>query len=163
MARAYPQSRFTGFEPNSPSAFRALNAAKEEGLIDRITIHNARSDVMEDQSYDLITTFDVVHDSVDPQGLIRDVRRCLRPDGTYLMLEINASGNLEDNLHPMGKFFYSISTMYCITVSLAHGGAGLGTCMGEEKPRQMCDNAGFSHFRKLPFEHPLAVLYEVKI
>jgi len=163
MARAYPKSRFTGFEPNSPSAFRALNAAKEEGLIDRISIHNARSDLMNDAAYDLITTFDVLHDSVDPQGLIRDIRRALRPDGTYFVLEINASGKLEDNLHPMGKFFYSLSTMYCMTVSLAHGGAGLGTCMGEEKPRQMCDNAGFSQFNKLDFEHPLAVLYEVKV
>jgi hypothetical protein len=79
------------------------------------------------------------------------------------MLEINASANLENNLHPMGKFFYSISTMYCMTVSLAHGGAGLGTCMGEDKPRHMCQNAGFSHFRKLNFEHPLAVLHEVKV
>jgi len=163
MARAYPKSRFTGFEPNSPSAFRALNAAKEEGLIDNINIHNARSDLMNAAAYDLITTFDVLHDSVDPQGLIRDIRRALRPDGTYFVLEINASGKLEDNLHPMGKFFYSLSTMYCMTVSLAHGGAGLGTCMGEEKPRQMCDNAGFSQFNKLDFEHPLAVLYEVKV
>jgi SAM-dependent methyltransferase len=163
MARSYPNSRFTGYEPNSPSAFRALNLAKEEGIIDRVHIHNARSDVMNDRSYDFITTFDVVHDSVDPQGLIKDVRRALRPDGTYLMMEINASGSLENNLHPMGKLFYSISTMYCMTVSLAHGGAGLGTCMGEEKPRQMCSNAGFSHFRKLDFEHPLAVLYEARI
>jgi hypothetical protein len=71
--------------------------------------------------------------------------------------------NLPHFLHPLGKFFYSISTMYCMTVSLAHDGAGLGTCMGEERPRQMCTNAGFSHFRKLDFEHPLAVLYEVRI
>lgn len=163
MARAYPKSRFTGYEPNSPSAFRALSAAKEEGLIDRINIHNARSDVMADASYDFVTTFDVVHDSVDPQGLIRDIRRALRPGGTYLMQEINTSGALEKNLHPLGKFFYSVSTMYCMTVSLAHGGAGLGTCMGEEKPRQMCENAGFSSFEKLPFEHPIAVLFEAKV
>ncbi len=163
MAKAYPKSRFTGYEPNSPSAFRALNAAKDEGLIDRINIHNARSDVMRDESYDFISTIDVVHDSVDPQGLVRDVKRALRPNGTYFMMEMNASGKLENNLNPLGKFFYSISTMYCMTVSLAHGGAGLGTCMGEEKPRQMCKNAGFSQFNKLDFEHPLAVLYEVKV
>jgi SAM-dependent methyltransferase len=163
MAKAYPKSRFTGFEPNSPSAFRALSLAKEGGIIDQVQIHNARSDVMNEGSYDFITTLDVVHDSVEPQGLIKDIRRALRPDGTYLMMEINASGSLENNLHPMGKLFYSISTMYCMTVSLAHGGAGLGTCMGEEKPRQMCANAGFSQFRKLDFEHPLAVLYEVRI
>jgi SAM-dependent methyltransferase len=163
LAQAYPKSDFTGYEPNSPSAFRALSLAKDEGVIDRVHIHNARSDLMKDQSYDFIMTLDVVHDSVDPQGLIRDVHRALRPDGTYLMLEINASGSLEDNLNSMGKLFYSISTMYCMTVSLAHNGAGLGTCMGEEKPREMCANAGFSHFRKLDFEHPLAVLYEVRI
>lgn len=163
MAKVYPNSNFTGYEPNSPSAFRALSLAKEEGVIDRVHIHNARSDLMIDESYDFILTLDVVHDSVDPQGLIRDIRRALRPDGTYLMMEINASGSLEDNLHSMGKMFYSISTMYCMTVSLAHDGAGLGTCMGEEKPREMCANAGFSHFRKLDFDHPLAVLYEIRV
>ena len=163
LAKAYPQSRFTGYEPNASSALRARSAAAAEGVAERVHIVNARSEAMPDASYAFITTLDVVHDSVDPQGLINDIRRALRPDGTYMMLEINASRALEKNLHPLGKFFYSISTMYCMTVSLAHGGVGIGTCMGEELPQEMCAKAGFAHFRKLAFEHPFAVLYEVRI
>jgi SAM-dependent methyltransferase len=163
LATAYPKSRFTGYEPNAPSALRAQSLAQQAGVAERVHIVNARSDAMPDTAYDFISTLDVVHDSGDPQGLIHDIRRALRPAGTYLMLEVNASAALENNLHPLGAFFYSISTMYCMTVSLAHGGAGIGTCMGEELPRQMCAQAGFAHFRKLDFAHPLAVLYEVRI
>lgn len=100
---------------------------------------------------------------IDPQGLIKDIRRALRPEGTYLLLAVNASSTLEHNLHPLGAFFYAMSTLYCMTVSLAHGGAGIGICMGEELPREMCAEAGFSHFRTLDFTHPFAVLYEVRI
>jgi 2-polyprenyl-3-methyl-5-hydroxy-6-metoxy-1,4-benzoquinol methylase len=78
--------RAGGCDLAGASAFRALNLAKEEEVIDRVNIHNARSDVMNEGSYDFITTFDVIHDSVDPQGLIKDVRRALRADGTYQMI-----------------------------------------------------------------------------
>jgi SAM-dependent methyltransferase len=163
LAKAYPQSRFTGYEPHAPSAARAQALAQDEGVAEQVHIVNARSDAMPTAAYDFISTLDVVHDSIDPQGLIKDIRRALRPEGTYLMLEINASSALENNLHSLGAFFYAMSTLYCMTVSLAHGGAGIGTCMGEELPREMCAQAGFSHFRKLDFAHPFAVLYEVRI
>lgn len=163
MAQAYPSSRFAGYEPDAASANRANSLVKQEKLEDRVHIFNLPSSDMPDRQYDFVTTFDVVHDLADPQTLIDDVRRALRADGTYLMKEANCSHRLEENLHPVGKLLYSLSTLYCLPFSLANSGAGIGTCMGEELPRQMCNQAGFSHFRKLPFNHPLDVLYEVRI
>lgn len=162
LARAYPNSRFTGYEPNRRSAELAREMISQAGVTDRVEIMAAPAEALPSQQFDFITTFDVVHDSVAPQALIDSIYRALKPDGVYLILEIHASHRLEEMLHPLGRFFYSISTMYCMTISLAHGGAGIGTCMGEELPRQMCAEAGFSRFHKLDFEHPLLVLYEVR-
>lgn len=162
MAKAYPNSQFTGYEPNEASAQQARHMIAQAGVEGNAQIVNGGADAMSDQHYDFITTFDVIHDCVDPQGVINDIQRALKADGTYLMQEINASHDLEQMLHPLGRLFYSISTMYCMTVSLAHDGAGIGTCMGEELPRQMSAQAGFSHFRKLEFEHPFVVLYEIR-
>ncbi len=163
MARAYPQSRFSGYETQLPSVERARALVRQEGLEGRVQIFSAPSSALPSAHYDFITTFDVVHDLVDPQGVLQDIRRALRPDGTYLMMELRASSRLEEMLHPKGTLLYSLSTLYCMTVSLASGGAGIGTCMGEEIPREMCARAGFSHFRRLGFEHPMYVLYEVCI
>lgn len=160
MARAYPKSLFTGYEPDPASAKQAQSLIEQHGVKQRVRILNAPSSEMPDRQYDFVTTFEVVHDLADPQSLIEDVRRALKPDGTYLMMEANCSHRLEDNLHPVGKLLYSLSTLYCLPFSLAQNGAGIGACMGEELPRQMCNKAGFSHFRRLPFEHPLEVLYE---
>jgi hypothetical protein len=90
------------------------------------------------------------------------IRRSLREDGTYLMLEMNASGDVEENRNPLGKFLYNVSTLYCMTTSLAHDGAGIGACMGEAKARELAYAAGFTKFRKLPIEDPFSVLYELK-
>lgn len=162
LAKAYPNSHFTGYEPNPHSAELARERVNQAGVAAQVEIIAAPAEAITDQQFDFITTFDVVHDSVAPQALIDTIYRALKPDGVYLILEIHASHRLEEMLHPLGRFFYSISTMYCMTVSLAHDGAGIGTCMGEELPRQMCAEAGFSQFRKLDFEHPLVVLYEVR-
>ena len=163
MAHAYPKSLFVGYEPDPASAKWAESLVERRELKDRVRILNAPSSEMPDQQYDFVTTFDVVHDLANPQSLIDDVRRALKPDGTFLMMEANCSHRLEENLQPIGTLLYSLSTLYCLPVSLAQDGAGIGTCMGEDLPRQMCDKAGFSHFRRLPFEHPLEVLYEVRV
>ncbi len=118
-------------------------------------VHRRRRRRAAGGAFDLVSTFDVVHDSVDPVGLMSAIRRALREDGTYLMLEMNASGEVEENRNPLGKFLYNVSTLYCMTTSLAHGGAGIGACMGEEKARELAYAAGFAHFRKLPIEEPV--------
>src|SRR5208337_5643179 len=114
------------------------------------------------ERWDLITTFDVVHESVDPVALLSSIRDALKPDGTYVMLEMNMSADLEDNINPLGRLMYSISTLYCMTVSLAHGGAGIGACMGEAKARELVAAAGFKHFRRLPIEDMFSALYEIR-
>ena len=110
----------------------------------------------------MIFTFDVIHDSVDPLGLLRAVRVALRPGGRYVCLDINASHRLEENAGPLGAMFYSFSVLYCMTTSLAHGGAGLGTCGFNEKTvRELCAQAGFRDVRRLPLENPFNILYEL--
>lgn len=162
MARAYPDSTLEGFEPNEASAERARRCVREEGLEDRVTVHNSPASELETETYDLVTTFDVIHDLPEPQAVIDDLHAALKHGGTYLMQEINASEDLADMQGPLGTLLYSVSTMYCLTVSLAHDGAGIGTCMGESLPREMCREAGFESFERLPFEHPFFVVYAAR-
>lgn len=162
MAHEYPESTFEGFEPNEESAQRARTKAKEHGLDDQITVKTEPASALPEAAYDLVCTFDVIHDLVDPQGVINDLSAALKPGGTYLMQEFNASEDLEDMQGPLGTLIYSFSTMYCMTVSLAHDGAGIGTCMGERLPREMCETAGFSSFEKLDFDHPFYVVYAAR-
>jgi SAM-dependent methyltransferase len=163
LAQAYPHSRFVGYDAFGPTIARATASAEAAGIADRV--HFRELDVskgMPDQ-YDLIMTFDVIHDSVNPLGLLREIRQALRPDGIYVMLEINSSHNLEENAGPLGAFFYGVSVMYCMTTSLAHDGEGLGTVgMHEPKVREMCTAAGFSSVRRLPLENPFNIVYEIR-
>ncbi len=115
------------------------------------------------EKYDIITTFDVVHDMVNPRGALHAICQALQPNGTYLMLEINCKDKLEDNIGPLGAFFYSMSVLYCMTTSLAAGGEGLGTAgLPESKVREFCKEAGFRTVHRLPIENPFNVLYEIK-
>jgi SAM-dependent methyltransferase len=113
--------------------------------------------------FDLVTTFDVIHDAVDPRGLLRSIRESLKGDGTYLCLDINCSPRLDQNVGPLGSLFYGFSVLYCMTTSLAHGGAGLGTCgLHEPKLRELGGEAGFKHIRRVPLENPFNNLYELR-
>ena len=114
------------------------------------------------ERYDLISTFDVVHDAIDPVGLLRAIRRALEPDGSYLMLEMRCADDPSENAGPLGTLLYGISVLYCMSTSLAHGGAGLGTCgCPPKKVQELCAQAGFSSVRQLPIENPVNVLYEI--
>ena len=109
----------------------------------------------EPQRFDLITAFDAIHDQAKPDVVLREIFAALRPGGTFLMQDILASSNLENNLeNPIAAFLYTISTMHCMTVSLAQGGAGLGTCWGRELAEQMLEEAGFRDVvvEKLPHD-----------
>jgi len=112
--------------------------------------------------FDVITTFDVVHDAVDPVGLLRAIRRALRPEGIYVCLDTNCSDKLEENAGPLGAMFHGVSVMYCMTTSLAWGGAGLGTVgFHERKVRELCTEVGFRTVRRVPLENPFNNLYEI--
>lgn len=162
IAKAFPLAEVHGYDVHAGSIERARTSMQAEGVTDRVTFTVGDGAELPQGQFDLISTFDVVHDSVDPVGLMSAIRGALRADGTYLMLEMNASGDVEKNRNPLGKFLYNVSTLYCMTTSLAHGGAGIGACMGEEKARELAYAAGFTRFRKLPIENPFSVLYELK-
>ena len=162
VAKEFPKAKVAGFDAFQGSIDRAIANAKAAGLADRVTFKTVDGKAMPKAEFDFITTFDVVHDSVDPVGLLKSIRNALKPGGTFLMVEVNTSSNLEDNINPMGRMMYSISTLYCMTVSLAHGGAGIGACMGQDKARELVKEAGFTHFRHLPIDDAFSILYEVK-
>jgi SAM-dependent methyltransferase len=162
LAKAFPRAQVSGYDVHPGSIERARANAAAEGVGDRTTFDVADGGDLPEDRFDFVSTFDVVHDSVDPVGLMTSVRRSLREGGSYLMLEMNASGDVEENRNPLGKFLYNVSTLYCMTTSLAHDGAGIGACMGEEKARELAYAAGFSKFRKLPIEDAFSVLYELK-
>ena len=114
------------------------------------------------ERYDVISTFDVVHDAVDPAGILRAIHAALQPDGRYVCVDINASHKPEDNTGPLAALFYGFSVLYCMTSSLAHGGTGLGTCgFNPRTAEQMCQDAGFTRVRILPLENPFNNVYEV--
>jgi hypothetical protein len=111
----------------------------------------------------VISTFDVVHDTVDPAALVGAIRRGMNPDGTYLMLEMNSADEPDDNVGPLATLLYGISIVYCMTTSLAHGGAGLGTCgLPAARVEELCTQAGFATVRRLDLQDPFNSLYVVK-
>ena len=153
MAKAFPNSRFAGYDFSR----RAIGAAKAEAK--RLRLNNVRfaardvASLNEPKKYDLITAFDSIHDQAKPTKVLKAISKGLRPDGVFLMVDVAASSNLHENLeHPLGPVLYSISTMHCMTVSLAYRGEGLGTVWGEQLAKQKLNEAGFNsiEIRKVP-------------
>ena len=104
--------------------------------------------------YDLICSFDCIHDMVDPLGTLEAIHGALADDGGNRWAEPNASHNAHENRNPRGKVFHSISPLHCMTVSLTYDGAGLGTVIGEKGARELAEQAGFSCFEKAPIDDP---------
>jgi SAM-dependent methyltransferase len=162
LAQAFPNARVVGFDSHPDSVERARANAKAAGLGERVKFEVADCAKLPAREFDLVSTFDVIHDSVDPEGLMRSIKGALAADGTYLMVEMNVSADVGENINPLGRLMYSCSTLYCLTTSLAQGGAGIGAMMGEEKARELGVAAGFSSFRRLPVRDPFSALYELK-
>lgn len=148
MARAFPKSHFRGFDFSDEGIARGSAEAAEWGLGNAtFELRDAASLEMRDR-FDLITTFDSVHDQAKPRQVLKGIFDALKPGGTYLCVDIAASSQLEDNIaHPLGPMLYSISTFHCMTVSLALGGEGLGTVWGEQMARELLAEAGFTDVR----------------
>ena len=148
MAAAFPRSRFTGFD------FSAEGVAAGAAEASARELDNARFEVRDVATlggpaiFDLVTTFDSIHDQARPDRVLRGIFEMLRPGGTYLCVDVKASSHLVDNVdHPLGPFFYTVSCMHCMTVSLAQGGAGLGAVWGEQTAMRMMAEAGFTDVR----------------
>src|SRR5712692_2668022 len=162
LAQTYPDSHYIGYDIFEPVIAQASANAERAGVADRVRFQYLDASEGLPASYDVITTFDVVHDAVDPRGLLNAIRQALRHDGRYVCLEINCSDKLEENAGPLGAFFYSVSVLYCMTTSLAVGGEGLGTAgLPEAKLHELCSEAGFSSVRRVPLENPFNTLYEI--
>ena len=163
LAEAFPRSIFVGYDNFQGQIERARKAAEEASVADRVRFELRDAADGLPERYDVVSTYDVVHDAVDPVRLLESIRRGLEDDGTYLMLEINSADDLTDNVGPLATLFYGVSMVYCMTTSLAYGGAGLGTCgCPPSKVRELCRQAGFSRVNRLPLENPFNILYEVK-
>jgi 2-polyprenyl-3-methyl-5-hydroxy-6-metoxy-1,4-benzoquinol methylase len=162
LARAYPAITATGYDAHQPSIEQARRAAAEAGVADRVSYHVLDAAAGLPESFDVITTFDVVHDAVDPLGLLRSIRDALRPGGRYLCLEINCSDQAAGNTGPIAALLYGFSVLYCMTTSLAEGGEGLGT-LGLPEPalRQLAGKAGFAQVRHVEMDNPFNSLYEL--
>jgi SAM-dependent methyltransferase len=144
LAMAYPASRFTGYDFSEEAIGAARSEAQQMGLRNATFELRDVSDLGEHDRFDVVTAFDAVHDQAHPAEVLAGIADALRDDGIFLMVDVRASSNLEDNLdHPLGTFLYSVSTMHCMTVSLALDGDGLGTVWGEQKAQRMLADAGF--------------------
>jgi len=155
MAETFPNSRFTGYDSAPDAIAVATKATEDRGLANLRFATQDAARLAEVAAYDLICTFDAIHDQAQPARVLRNIASALRPDGVYLMQDIRASSALERNLdHPAAPLLYTISTMHCMSVSLGAGGVGLGTMWGEEQARAMLAEAGFARVevRQLPHD-----------
>ncbi|WP_084965773.1 class I SAM-dependent methyltransferase [Thermoactinospora rubra] len=144
LAAAFPDSTFVGYDISPEAIERARAEARDAGLA------NARFEVRDvaelgvEREYEAVFAFDAIHDLADPASALRNVWRALTGDGVFVMMDIKASSRLEDNIgSPTAPLLYTMSTLHCMTVSLARDGAGLGTCWGEQLARRMLADAGF--------------------
>jgi hypothetical protein len=122
----------------------------------------ASAQTFEGGPYDLVTSFDCLHDMGDPLGAARNVREMLAPDGTWMIVEPAAGGSVTDNLNPVGRVYYSFSTFLCVPNALSQdGGYSLGAQAGEEPVRRLAGDAGFTAFRRVA-ETPFNIVYEAR-
>jgi SAM-dependent methyltransferase len=162
MAHAYPKSTFVGYDYHEGSIQIARERARESGVADRVKFEVAKAKDFPGSGYDLITFFDCLHDMGDPVGAARHVRGALAPQGVWMIVEPFANDRVEDNLNPIGRVFYSASTLLCTPASLDQEvGLALGAQAGEARMRQVVTSGGFSQFRRAT-ETPFNLIYEAR-
>lgn len=162
MAQAYPNSTFVGIDYHDQSIQMARERAKGGGVADRVSFEVAKAKDFPGTDYDFITYFDCLHDMGDPVGAAAHVKESLAADGTWMIVEPFAHDEVKDNLNPIGRAFYSASTLLCTPASLSQEvGLALGAQAGERRMRDVITQGGFSHFRRAT-ETPFNIVYEAK-
>ncbi|AWW42866.1 class I SAM-dependent methyltransferase [Streptomyces cadmiisoli] len=162
LAEAYPRTTVVGSDYHPESITRARKNAAEAGLSHRVTFEVATAQTFTGTDYDLVTTFDCLHDMGDPLGAARRVREALAEDGTWLLVEPAASDRVEENFHPVGRLYYSGSTFLCVPNALSQeGGHALGGQAGEAAVREIATEAGFTRFREAA-RTAFNVVYEIR-
>lgn len=161
MAQAFPRSKFVGFDYHEPSVEAARDRAKRAGVADRVRFEVASAKSYPG-TYDLVAFFDCLHDMGDPVGAAKHVRSTLERDGTWMLVEPFAYDSVEENLNPIGRVFYSVSTLVCTQASLAQEvGAALGAQAGEARLRNVLEQAGFSRVPRAT-ETPFNIVLEAR-
>jgi SAM-dependent methyltransferase len=162
MAKAFPNSRFSGFDYHDKSIEAARESAKRAGVADRVTFVVAKAKEFPGKDYDFVAVFDCLHDMGDPIGAAAHVRQSLAKDGTWMIVEPFANDQLKDNLNPVGRVYYSFSTLLCTPCSRSQEVAlCLGAQAGEARIKEVVASAGFNRFRRAT-ETPFNIVYEVR-
>ncbi len=162
MAKAFPKSRFFGFDYHDKSIEAARESSRRDGIADRIVFEIAKAKDFPGKDYDLVTVFDCLHDMGDPIGAAAHVRQSLTRDGVWMIVEPFANDQLKDNLNPVGRVYYSFSTLLCTPCSRSQEvGLCLGAQAGEARIREVVTSAGFTRFRRAT-ETPFNIVYEAR-
>ena len=162
MAQAYPNSTFTGSDYHEESVAEARKRAADAGLGDRVSFDVASAQTFGGGPYDLVTSFDCLHDMGDPVGAARHIRDQLASDGTWMVVEPYAGDTVADNLNPVGRVYYSFSTFLCVPNALSQdGGYSLGAQAGEAAITRLAGDAGFGSFRRVA-ETPFNLVYQAR-
>jgi SAM-dependent methyltransferase len=162
MAQAFPKSTFFGSDIHEGSIETARKRAEEAGVADRVTFEASPASSYSGGKYDLVTTFDALHDMGDPVGAARHVRATLADDGTWMIVEPMAGDRVEDNLNPVGRAYYGFSTFLCTPGSLSQEvGLALGAQAGPERIKDVVSAGGFTQFR-IAAETPFNLVYEAR-
>ncbi|MGE3662590.1 MAG: methyltransferase domain-containing protein [Pseudonocardia sp.] len=159
LAGAFPEAHVMGLDLDE----RSIEAAARNAAAAGVDVEFVRAPVAElppDPPWDLVTTFDVVHDLPDPVGALRRIRDALADGGTYLMVEPRVAGRIEDDAaNPFARMLYGISALHCVPQAVAQGGPGLGACWGEARARELAAEAGFGRFERLDVRSPVMAFY----
>jgi SAM-dependent methyltransferase len=162
MAEAFPNSRFVGYDFHAPSVEEAQRHAKAHGLDGRVRFEATSAKEIEETGFDLVTAFDCLHDMGDPRGCARRMRRILKDDGVWMIVEPIAGDRPSDNLNPVGRLYYNASTMICVPTSLDQEvGEGLGAQAGEARLREVIRDGGFTRIRRAT-EGPFNMVIEAR-
>ena len=160
LASAFPASTIVGYDVDPRAITRARDRAIASGLTNLSFEMIPAAEVAGD--FDLITTFDVIHDLTDPVEALARILNALDDHGTYLMVEPAAGTSLVDNLNPRGVLITGFSLLYCLPQSLVDGGAGLGAAWGPQRAERLCRQVGFTRFEQLPIENPYSNFFRVE-
>ncbi len=162
IAQAYPNTKVIGSDYHAESIELARKKAADAGVANQVEFEVATAQTFSGTGYDLVTTFDALHDMGDPVNAARRVHDALAPDGTWLLVEPNASDTVEENFNPVGRLYYAGSTFLCVPNGLSQpGGYALGAQAGEAAIREVASQAGFTRFRRVA-ESPFNVAYEIR-
>ena len=158
MAKAFPNSRFTGIDSHEAAINKGRKQARETGLSNVVYKNLDAAQLFGNEvfckKFDYICAFDAIHDQSHPQAALKSVYYMLAPGGLFSMVDIKAGSNHKDNIkHPMGPFLYTVSLMHCMPIGLTDNGAGLGMMWGRQQAEAMLKKAGFDHIEILEMEH----------